>query len=55
MTKSDDREPLFPPEWGWEKYESGFREYADRIAQAQERHPELGHVQQGDRYDYYRI
>jgi hypothetical protein len=49
MTKPDDREPLFPPEWGWEKYESAFREYAERIAQAEERHPERGQVQQGER------
>lgn len=36
MTEQQETDVLFPSEWGWQSYEPGFREAADRQAQLME-------------------
>ncbi len=52
MSTDHNTPPLFPEEWGWQKYEDTFREYVERIAQANELHLERCFAQLDDRPDY---
>lgn len=52
MSTTEDKTPLFPEEWGWQRYEGTFREYVEQIAQAEELHVPRSFAQLHERPNY---